>query len=54
MRNVYVLYVGQDIRALEQQLASTPAPGEPPPDPKIVEALTASVKLAKALTLVAA
>lgn len=53
---MYEIAVGQNIRALEQQLASQPAPGpvQTPPDPKIVEALTASVKLEKALTLVAA
>ena len=64
-RNVYVIYVGQDICALEQQLAaanghvaqleaqlaSTPAPTQTPPDPKAVEALAALVELAKALKL---
>lgn len=69
-RNVYVIYVGQDIRALEQQLTaanthvtqleaqlastSAPAPVETPPDPKATEALAALVELAKALKLVAA
>jgi hypothetical protein len=67
-RNVYVIYVGQDIRALEQQLAaanahvaqleaqlaSTPAPVSAPTDPKATEALAALVELAKALKLVAA
>jgi hypothetical protein len=68
-RNVYVIYVGQDIRALEQQLAAAnahvtqleqqlanqpaPAPVETPPDPKAVEALHALIELAKALKLVA-
>ncbi|HEY7340868.1 MAG TPA: hypothetical protein VH591_08305 [Ktedonobacterales bacterium] len=66
-RNVYVIYVGQDIRALEQQLAAAnahvaqleqqianqPAPvPTTPPDPKATEALNALVELAKALTLV--
>jgi hypothetical protein len=67
-RNVYVIYVGQDIRALtaqlaaanahvaqlEVQLASTPAPAPPPADPKATEALAALVELAKALKLIAA
>ncbi|HEY1388399.1 MAG TPA: hypothetical protein VGF38_07630 [Ktedonobacterales bacterium] len=62
-RNVYVIYVGQDIRALEQQLAaanahvaqleaqlaSMPAPVPAPADPKATEALAALVELAKAL-----
>jgi hypothetical protein len=63
-----VIYVGQDIRALEQQLAAanahvaqleaqiknTPAPVsvETPPDPKATEALNAVLELAKALKLV--
>ena len=67
-RTVYVIYVGQDIRALEQQLAAanahvaqleqqlanqpTPAPVQMPPDPKAIEALNALMELAKALTLV--
>jgi hypothetical protein len=68
VRNVYVIYVGQDIRALEQQLAaanahvaqleaqlaSMPAPTTAPADPKATEALAALVELAKALKLVAA
>jgi hypothetical protein len=67
-RNVYVIYVGQDVRALEQQLAaanahvaqleaqigSTPAPVQTPPDPKAVEALAAVMELAKALKVIAA
>jgi hypothetical protein len=67
-RNVYVIYVGQDIRALEQQLAaanthvaqleaqlaSMPAPDPAPADPKATEALAALMELAKALKLVAA
>ena len=65
-RNVYVIYVGQDIRALEQQLAaanahvaqleqqlqSQPAPTQTPPDPKATEALNAVLELAKALNVV--
>ncbi len=67
-RNVYVIYVGQDIRALEQQLtaanahvaqleqqlANMPAPAPAPADPKATEALAALVELAKALKLAAA
>jgi hypothetical protein len=69
-RNVYMIYVGQDIRALEQQLAAAnalvaqleqelqnqpaPVPVETPPDPKATEALAALLELAKALTLVQA
>lgn len=67
-RNPYVIYVGQDIRALEQQLAAAnahvaqleaqlanqPAPAPVPADPKATEALAALVELAKALRLVAA
>jgi hypothetical protein len=69
-RNVYVIYVGQDIRALEQQLGAAnahvvqleaqiasqpaPVPVQTPPDPKAVEALNAMMELAKALKLVAA
>lgn len=67
-RNVYMIYVGQDIRALEQQLtaanahvaqleaqlASMPAPTTAPADPKATEALAAMMGLAKALKLVAA
>ncbi len=65
-RNVYVIYVGQDIRALEQQLAAANAhvaqleaqlasmPAPAPADPKATEALAAMVELAKALKLVAA
>jgi hypothetical protein len=67
-RNVYVIYVGQDIRALEQQLAAAnahvaqleqqlanaPAPAPAPADPKATEALAALVELAKAIKLVAA
>jgi hypothetical protein len=67
-RNVYVIYAGQDIRALEQQLAaanahvtqleaqlaSMPAPVPAPADPKASEALVALLELAKALKLVAA
>lgn len=66
-RNVYVIYVGQDIRALEQQLAAAvayvvqleaqlknqPAPAEMPPDPKATEALNAVLELAKALKPIA-
>jgi hypothetical protein len=67
-RTVYVIYVGQDICALEQQLAAAnahvaqleqqiknqpaPVPVQTPPDPKAVEALAAMVELAKALKLV--
>jgi len=65
-RNVYVIYVGQDIRALEQQLAAAnahvaqleqqlqiqPAPTQTPPDPKATEALNAVLELAKALNVV--
>ena len=61
-----MIYVGQDIRALEQQLAaahahvaqleqqnkSQPTPTTTPPDPKAVEALAAMMELAKALKLV--
>jgi len=63
-----VFYVGQDIRALEQQLAAAnahvvqleaqikntpaPVPVQTPPDPKAVEALAAMMELAKALKLV--
>jgi hypothetical protein len=67
-RTVYVIYVGQDIRALEQQLAAAnahvaqleqqlanaPAPVPAPADPKATEALAALVELAKAIKLVAA
>lgn len=69
-RNVYVIYVGQDIRALTAQLAAAnahvaqleaqlasmpvPAPAPEPPDPKATEALAALVELARALKLVAA
>jgi len=53
-RNVYVIYVGQDIRALEQQLANAPAPAPAPADPKATEALAALVELAKAIKLVSA
>jgi len=63
-----VFYVGQDIRALEQQLAAAnahvaqlevqikntpaPVPVQTPRDPKAVEALAAMMELAKALKLV--
>jgi len=66
----YVIYVGQDIRALEQQLAAAnshvaqleaqlanvpvSAPAPVPADPKAAEALNAVMELAKALKLVAA
>jgi hypothetical protein len=63
-----VFYVGQDIRALEQQLAAAnahvaqlevqikntpaPVPVQTPSDPKAAEALAAMMELAKALKLV--
>lgn len=62
-RNVYVIYSGQDILALESQLAAANAQmaqlqaqlkQAPPPDPKAAEAMAALVELAKALKLVAA
>ena len=69
-RNVYVIYVGQDIQALthqlaaalahvsqlEEQLAQQPAPptATPPVDPMATEALAALMELAKALTRVRA
>ena len=60
-RNVYVIYSGQDILALESQLAAANAQiahleaqlkQTPPPDPKATEAMAALVELAKALKLV--
>lgn len=61
MRNVYVLYVGQDIRALEQQLAAAnahvaqleakiasqpaPVPVTTPPDPTAIMAQEALAAL---------
>jgi hypothetical protein len=66
---VYEIAVGQDIVALEAQLAAALThvsaleaqvqrlqnqPSPPPPNPKAVEALAAVLELAKALTLVAA
>lgn len=67
-RNVYLIDVGQDVRALaaqlaaanahvaqlEQQLANQPpaAPVTTPPDPRVTEAFSGLVELAKALKLV--
>ena len=66
-RNVYVIYVGQDIQALNHQLVAANAQiatleaeikqlqdQQTPPDPKAAEAMAALVELAKALKLVAA
>ena len=66
-RNVYVIYVGQDIQALSHQLVAANAQiatleaqvkqlqeQQTPPDPKATEAMAALVELAKALKLVAA
>ena len=66
-RNVYVIYVGQDIQALGRQLSAANAriaqleaqikqlqAQQTPPDPKAAEAMAALVELAKALKLVAA
>jgi hypothetical protein len=66
-RNVYVIYVGQDIQALGRQLAAAnqhtgqleaqvqqlqqQTPPDPP-DPKAAESLAALVELAKALRLI--
>jgi hypothetical protein len=60
-RNVYVIYVGQDIQALTHQLAAAnlhisqleaQLKQTPPPNPKAAEAMAALVELAKALKLV--
>ena len=67
-RNVYVIYVGQDVQALTHQLAAANAhvaqleaqvqqlqsqlQQQAPPDPKATESLAALVELAKALKLV--
>lgn len=66
-RNVYVIYVGQDILALSHQLAAALAhvmqleaqiaasptpPATTPPDPNATEALAALIELGKALKLV--
>ena len=69
-RNVYVIYVGQDVQALSHQLSAAnqhvaqleaqvrqlqqQQNQQTPPDPKALEALAAMVELAKALKLVAA
>ena len=65
-RNVYVIYVGQDVQALSHQLAAAnqhvsqleaqiaqmQQQQQTPPDPKATESLAALVELAKALKLV--
>ena len=67
-RNVYVIYVGQDVQALTHQLAAAnqhisqleaqvkqlqqQLQQQAPPDPKAAESLAALVELAKALKLV--
>ena len=66
-RNVYVIYVGQDVQALSHQFAAANAhvaqleaqmqqlqaqqSQQTPPDPKALEAFAALVELAKALRL---